>query len=204
MPRKNPKGTSEPTTLQDAIRYFADEDRAHYYLTARCWPDGEVKCPTCGSTALLFMAKYRRWKCSNDHARRQFSVKVGTIMEDSPLPLGKWLAAMWMIANCKNGVSSYEIHRAIDVTQKSAWFMLQRIRLAMQSAQGGGKLGGTVEVDETFVGGKARNMHEDVRDRKVPKRGGHTGKAIVVAAGSRRRQGAGDPRSGHQRQNPVP
>lgn len=179
MPKKNPRETAEPISLQEAIRYFGDETRAHYYLTARRWPDGEVKCPTCGSSAVLYMAKYRRWKCGSEHARRQFSVKVGTIMEDSPLPLGKWLMAMWMVANCKNGVSSYEIHRAIDVTQKSGWFMLQRIRLAMQNAQGGGKLGGTVEVDETFIGGRARNMHKDVRERKIRSRGG-IGKAMVV------------------------
>jgi transposase-like protein len=180
MPKKKPRETDEPTTLQEAIAFFADEDRALDYFSERRWPNGEPVCPYCGSAAVLFLKNQRRWKCGTDHAKRQFSIKVGTVMEDSPLPLGKWLMAMWMVANCKNGVSSYEIHRAIGVTQKSAWFMLQRIRLAMQSAQGGGKLGGTVEVDETFIGGKARNMHKHVRDRKVPRHAGHSGKAIVV------------------------
>ncbi len=185
MPKKSPRTTAEPITLLEAIRYFADDARAHAYITARRWPDGEVKCPTCDSAAVTYLAKYRRWKCAQDHERRQFSIKVGTIMEDSPLPLGKWLAAMWMVANCKNGVSSYEIHRALEVTQKSAWFMLQRIRLAMQNAQGGGTLGGKVEVDETYIGGKARNMHQHRRKQKITGTGG-AGKAIVFGLLERR------------------
>lgn len=182
MPRKNTRDAAadEPISLQEAIRFFSDEDRAHAYLLERRWPDGEVRCPTCGSGAVHYLAKYRRWKCASDHAQRQFSIKVGTIMEGSPLPLGKWLAAMWMAANCKNGVSSYEVHRALDITQKSAWFMLQRIRLAMQAAgRGGGKFDGEVEVDETFIGGKARFMHADKRAEKIKGRG-PMGKVAVM------------------------
>jgi transposase-like protein len=181
MPAKKIKDTSEPNTLKEAIEWFSNEDAAHKYLAERRWPDGEVACPTCGGKAVLYMSKYRRWKCANDHARRQFSVKVGTVMEDSPLKVGTWLAAMWMVANCKNGVSSYEIHRALDVTQKSAWFMLARIRLAMQTSQDGGTLDGTIEVDETYVGGKARNMHKGSARRAKQRRGrSREGKAVVM------------------------
>ena len=174
MPKKNPRTTTEPTTLQEAIRTFADPDFAHEYAVSHRWPDG-VTCPTCGSEAVIFLKNQRKFKCGTDHPRRQFTVKVGTVMEDSPIPLSKWLPAIWMTSNCKNGISSYELARALDITQKSAWFMLQRIRLAMQNAQGGGKLGGVVEVDETFIGGKARNMHKHVRERKL-KAGGHHGR----------------------------
>src|SRR5258708_15206546 len=143
------------------------------------WPDGKVKCPHCGSEKVAYLAKARIWKCYGAHAKPRFSLKTGTIFEDSPLSLEKWLPVMWMLANCKNGVSSWEIHRAIKVTQKTAWFMLQRGRLAMQG-QAGGKLGGDVEVDETFIGGKARNMHKAERARKINGRGPE-GKAIVAA-----------------------
>lgn len=181
MPAKKHKDRSEPNTLKEAIEWFRDEGVAHKYLADRRWPDGNPKCPTCESTAVLYMPRYRRWKCGTNHPRRQFSVKVGTIMEDSPLKVGTWLAAMWMVANCKNGVSSYEIHRALDVTQKSAWFMLQRIRLAMQQSQGGGTMGGTIEVDETYVGGKARNMHKGSERRARQRRGrSREGKAVVM------------------------
>ncbi|SRR5579871_151281 len=152
---------TEPKTLQEAILYFASPANCREYLVARRWPDGVV-CPRCGSQAVSFLQKYNRWQCSVHHDARQFTLKTGTIMEDSPIGLDKWLMAMWMLGNCKNGVSSYEIHRAIKVTQKSAWFMLQRIRLAMQDDLTGGSLGsegGPVEVDEAFIGGKARNMH---------------------------------------------
>jgi transposase-like protein len=175
-----------PNTLVQAIRYFSDEDRCIAYLAARRWPDGQVKCPTCGSGAVLWLKNQRRWKCGNDHPRRQFSVKVGTIFEDSPLSLSKWLPAVWLIANCKNGVSSLELHRALEVTQKTAWFMLHRIRLAMQRT---GTLmgdGGPVEADETFIGGKARNMHKHKRAERIPKRGASTGKEIVFGLLDRR------------------
>src|SRR5229473_7571354 len=154
-----------PATLQAAIRYFADLDRCTEILAASRWPDG-ARCPTCGNGKVTFFKTRRIWQCNAGHRdRKQFSVKVGTIFEDSPLGLDKWFTAAWMVANCKNGVSSYEIHRAIGVTQKTAWFMLRRIRLAMQD-EDGGKLGGSgnhVEVDETFIGGKARFMHRDKR-----------------------------------------
>lgn len=167
----------EPTTLQDAIIYFADPDNCLNYLVAQRWPDG-VKCPNCGSKSVGFIKSRRIWQCRARHPRSQFSIKTGTIFEDSALGLNKWLAAMWMIANCKNGVSSWEIHRAIGVTQKTAWFMLHRIRLAMQGKEGG-QLGGEVEVDETFIGGKARNMHKDKRERVITGRGGKD-KAMVM------------------------
>jgi len=123
------------------------------------WPDGTVKCPTCGSDKVTFMASRRLWQCKARHPKRQFSVKVGTIFEDSPIGLDKWFAVIWMLANDKNGISSYEVARSVGVTQKTAWFMLDRIRLAMQTGTFE-KMSGHVEVDETFIGGKARFMHE--------------------------------------------
>jgi transposase-like protein len=167
----------EPLTLQQAIVYFANPVNCREYIVARRWPRGVV-CPRCGSDNVAFQEKYNRWQCNKRHDRRQFTVKTGTIFEDSPLGLDKWLTAMWLLANCKNGISSWEIHRAIKVTQKTAWFMLHRLRLAMQS-QDGGKLGGEVEVDETFIGGKSRNMHKNKRAEKIHGTGG-ADKAIVV------------------------
>jgi transposase-like protein len=141
---------------------------------------GRVVCPTCGSADVSFLSTRRVWKCREDHPRRQFSVKVGTIFEDSPIPLDKWLAAMWLIANAKNGISSYEIGRALGVTQKTGWFMLHRIRLAMESGSVE-RLRGRVEADETFIGGKVRNMHRTKRLRVMgSKRGGTYSKAIVM------------------------
>jgi transposase-like protein len=157
----------EPTTLQEAMLYFADPDRCVAYMMLRRWPNG-VECPTCGSREVRFISTRRLWECKQKHAKRQFSIKVGTIFEDSAIGLDKWLSAFWMIANCRNGVSSYEIARAIKVTQKSAWFMLHRLRTALQDESTGGKLGGPggkVEIDETFIGGKARNMHKSRRNR---------------------------------------
>jgi len=149
----------EPKSLQEAIVYFSNPDNCIDYVAIRRWPNGVV-CPGCGATKVSFNAKRRTWKCGSHHPKREFSIKVGTIYEDSPIPLDKWLTATWMLTNCKNGVSSYEIARDVRVTQKSAWFMLQRIRLAMQDEFFGSKLNGEVEVDETFIGGKARNMHK--------------------------------------------
>jgi len=171
---------SEPKTLQDAILYFADADNCLNYLVARRWPSGVI-CPTCGSTNVAFVASRRVWQCKTRHPKAQFSIKVGTIFEDSPISLDKWLLGMWMLANCKNGVSSYEISRATGITQKSTWFMLQRLRLALQDTNTGGKLSGHVEVDESFIGGAARNMHADVKARKIQGRRGPMGKAIVAA-----------------------
>jgi transposase-like protein len=167
----------QPKTLQEAIVFYSNPDNCLNHLVSQRWPNG-VECPTCGSKDVRFIPTRRIWECKNKHTKKQFSIKVGTIFEDSPIGLDKWLTAAWMVANCKNGVSSYEIHRAIGVTQKSAWFMLHRIRLAMQDENQGGKLQGHVEVDETFIGGKARFMHKSKR-AKVLKRG-PSGKAIVV------------------------
>lgn len=154
-----------PNTLQEAILYFADPNNCREYLVAHRWPNG-VTCPRCGSTNVLFQPKYNRWQCGSKHDLRQFTAKTGTIFEDSPLGLDKWLTAMWQVVNCKNGVSSYEIHRAIGVTQKTAWFMDHRIRLALTHGSFD-KLSGEIEVDETFIGGKARNMHISKRKRRI-------------------------------------
>src|SRR5207247_145242 len=141
---------------QEAVIYFSDPERCRQYLIVRRWPNG-VTCPRCSSQKVVFQEKYNRWQCSSHHPRRQFTLKTGTIFEDSPIGLDKWLTAMWQVVNCKNGISSYEIHRAIGITQKSAWFMDHRIRLALGMGPSA-KLSGEVEVDETFIGGKARNM----------------------------------------------
>ena len=151
---------TEPKTLLEAVEYFNDEDRCIRYLAEKRWPDGAVVCPTCGGSSVSFLAKQKRWQCASRHPKRQFSIKVGTIMEDSPIRLQKWLPVLWLIANCRNGISSWEIHRDLGVTQKTAWFMLHRVRLAMQDDLTGGMLGGEVEIDETFIGGKVRNMHK--------------------------------------------
>jgi transposase-like protein len=167
-----------PATLRDAITYFADPDNCVSYMVAKRWPSG-VACPTCGSVKVSYQAKQRRWQCSSHHPKRHFSIKTGTILEDSPLPLEKWLPCVWLVTNCKNGVSSWEIHRALGVTQKTAWFMLHRARLALQG-KNGGKFGGECEVDEPFIGGKARNMHAKKRAEKIHGRG-PVGKAIIAA-----------------------
>lgn len=165
MPRKQRQDTAadgSPLTLLAAVQYFADPDVAHSFVAALRWPDNAVLCPRCEGNRHSYLAARRVWKCLT--CKRQFSVKVGTIFEDSPLPLSKWLPAMWQLANCKNGISSYELARAIGVTQKTAWFMLHRLRLAMHT-ESYTKFGGTVEADETFIGAKARNMHEDKREK---------------------------------------
>ena len=153
----------DPKTLQEAVVFFSDPDNCVAYLVARRWPSG-VSCPTCGRTDVSYVPARRLWQCKTRHAKCQFSVKIGTIFEESPIALKSWLMAMWMIANCRNGVSSYEIARSVGVTQKSAWHMMHRIRLAMKDAGLGAKLGskdgGEVEVDESFVGGKLHNMHK--------------------------------------------
>src|SRR5664279_3656301 len=174
------KTMSEPKSLQEAIVYFSNPDNSIDYLAIRRWPNGVVTCPTCGSEKVKFNANRRTWQCSSHHTKREFSVKIGTVMEDSPIGLDKWLTAMWLVTNCKNGVSSYEIARDVKVTQKTAWFMLHRIRLAMQD-ENSGKLNGHVEVDETFIGGKARNMHLDKRERRITGTGGKD-KTIVFGA----------------------
>ena len=174
-----------PSTLLEAVQFFSDPDNCIAYLAAKRWPDGIAVCPICGRKGAGFLAKQLRWQCSVRHPKRQFSIKVGTIFEDSPLPLEKWMPAMWLICSNRNGISSWELHRALDVTQKTAWFMLQRIRLAMQDEEYGGKIGGegtTVQIDETFIGGKARNMHKDKREKAKSDVTGSLGKAVVLGA----------------------
>src|SRR6266478_4302364 len=167
----------EPATLQEAIVYFASPVNCRTYLVARRWPKGVI-CPRCGSQNVLFLEKYNRWHCRQGHDAPQFTLKTGTIMEDSPIGLDKWLTAMWQVVNCKNGISSYEVHRAIGITQKSAWFMDHRIRLALGMGPAG-KLSGEVEADETFIGGKARNMHKGKRARKITGTGGKDKTAVL-------------------------
>jgi transposase-like protein len=170
-------GTAYPKTLVEAVKFFSDPDVSLKFFVSIRWPDG-VTCPHCGSRNVSFLAAQRRWQCHTKHPRRQFSAKVGTIFEDSPLPLEKWMVAVWLEANAKNSISSYEVHRALGITQKSAWFMQQRIRLAMQSGEFT-KLSGHVEVDESYIGGKARNMHKDRRAKTIKGTGG-AGKAAVM------------------------
>src|SRR5438270_8060401 len=161
---------SEPATLIEAIRHFSDPDTCRDYLAGLRWPDG-VECPTCGGKEVTYMASRGLWQCKAKHPKRQFSVKVGTIFEDSPIPLDKWFAVIWLLANDKNGISSYEVGKAVGVTQKSAWFMLDRIRLAMQTGSFE-KMCGDVEVDETDIGGKARNMQVAKRNATMGKEAG--------------------------------
>lgn len=167
-----------PKTLQQAIVYFSKPENCNAFMAAMRWPDGKVRCPQCDSENVTYLEKARLFKCYGKHPKAKFSLKVGTVFEDSPIGLDKWLAAIWLIANAKNGVSSYEIHRGLGVTQKSAWFMLHRIRLAMQNGSVT-KLRGHIEVDETFIGGKARNMHKGRRLRTIHGTGG-SGKVAVM------------------------
>ena len=158
--------TNLPETLFEAIQYYATGDNAFNLLVSRRWPNGVI-CPTCGVTDAKFIGTRKLWECRGKHAKRQFSVKVGTIFEDSPIKLEKWFAAMWLVTNCKNGVSSYEIAREIGVTQKTGWFMLHRIRLAMEAGSFlKSKMSGTVEADESYIGGQAKFMHKDVKARR--------------------------------------
>jgi transposase-like protein len=161
-----------PKTLQEAILFFANQDYCIAYMKAMRWPDGVVVCPSCGRNDMSWLANQKKWQCKSKHAKRQFSAKTGTIFEDSPLGLDKWLMTAWMITNCKNGVSSYEIARAIGVTQKSAWFMLHRLRVAMKEDHKhtmGGHWQNPIEVDEAYIGGKARNKHLGKRQQEEKK-----------------------------------
>ncbi len=175
--------TGEPRTLLEAVRYFSDPDVALAFVVKLRWTDGKPVCPRCACMEHSFLKTRRIWKCKA--CRRQFSVKLGMIFEDSPLGFDKWLPAIWMIANSKNGVSSHEMARSLGVTQKSAWFMLHRVRLAMQTGTFA-KLDGMIEADETFIGGKARNMHKHIRERKIT---GTGGKDKTVVAGITERGG---------------
>jgi len=172
----------QPKTLQKAIRHFSNEQVCIDTIASLRWPGGKPVCPACEKTEHYYLATQKRWKCKECH--KQFSVKLGTIFEDSPITLDKWLTALWMIVNCRNGVSSYEVGRTLGITQKSAWFVLHRLRFALQTGSLT-KLGGNgapVEVDETFIGGKARFMHRVKRERLSQNGGmqGGSGKAVVM------------------------
>jgi transposase-like protein len=180
-----------PKTLRDAILFFSDFDNCRLFMAALRWPDGVVRCPHCNSDKVAYLDKARVYWCKGRHDRQKFSLKVGTVFEDSPIALEKWLPAVWMLVNDKNGISSWELHRALKVTQKTAWFMLHRVRAALKSGgfeKLGGPDGGPVEVDETFIGGKVSNMHKAKRLRLQQVRsgirncdaGGHVGKTAVM------------------------
>ncbi len=172
-----------PKTLQEAIQYFTDEQVCIETFARIRWTDGKPECPACGHREHYYLAKQRRFKCKE--CWKQFTVKVGTLLEDSPIPLSKWLPALWMIVNDKNGISSYELSKALGITQKSAWFVLHRLRTALQTGgftdrtKLGGSDSGPVEVDETFVGGKARNMHRS-RAKRYAEPGSNKGKTVVM------------------------
>jgi transposase-like protein len=166
-----------PKTLLDAVRYFTDPKVCFETMLAVKWPDGKITCPKCGCDKVGVIRSRSMLQCKEATCRKQFSVKVDTIFEDSPLGLDKWFVAVWCIANAKNGISSCELARALGVTQKTAWHMLHRVRLAMKT-RSFRKLNGEVEVDETFIGGRARNMHKHKREQKIKGRG-TVGKAIV-------------------------
>jgi transposase-like protein len=156
----------EPKTLQEAVVYFSDFENCRNFVISLRWEDGKVRCPACGSDKVSYLANARVYKCYGDHAKPKFSLKVGTIMEDSALAIDKWLVGMWLIVNCKNGISSCEIARDLGITQKSAWHMAHRIRFALHHGSFE-KLSGQIEADETFIGGKARNMHVAQRKRRI-------------------------------------
>ncbi len=173
---KNATPIKNPETLVEAVKLFANEDTALRFMVSLRWPE-QVCCPRCGSVRVRFIGTRSVWECRETHPGKRFSIKTGTIMEDSPLPLSTWLVAIWLEANAKNSISSYEVMRSLGVTQKTGWFMQQRIRLAMQNGDFFKKLTGEVEVDETFIGGKARNMHAG---RRKAKGRGAAGKAVVM------------------------
>ena len=169
---------AEPKTLQEAIVYFDDFENCKKFMMELRWPDGIVRCPQCGSDNVSYLAKARVWKCYAKHPCAKFSLKTGTIFEDSALPLDKWVAAVWLIVDCKNGISSYEVARDLGVSQKSAWHMMHRIRFALHG-ESSGKFSGEVEADETFIGGKARNMHVAQRKRRITGTGGKDKTAVM-------------------------
>ena len=173
--------TNTPETLQEAIKHFAHYPNAHAFMVQIRWPDGQIKCPTCGGCRVRYIATRRQWECREGHPHKRFSLKTGTVMEDSPLPLEKWLAAMWLEINCKNSVSSWEIHRELGVTQKTGWFLLHRVRFALKQGtfEKMGRNGTPVEADETFIGGRSENMHAKRRAERIKGRG-QVGKTVVM------------------------
>jgi transposase-like protein len=180
----------DPKTLLQAIEYFSDAENCRKFMIAVRWADDVVRCPHCGNDKVSYLEKAKVYFCPNKHPKQKFSLKVGTIFEDSAIGLEKWLPAAWLIANCKNGISSYELARAVGVTQKSGWHMLHRLRAAMKqdvSFQLGGPDRGPVEADEAFVGGKVKNMHHSKRPKSEYRthahgntRDGERDKAIVM------------------------
>jgi transposase-like protein len=162
--------SASPKTLQDAILYFADYENCRRFMIELRWADGKVRCPQCGSDKVTYLANAKLYKCYGDHPKPKFSLKVGTIFEDSPIGLDKWLAGLWLLVNCKNGISSYEIGRDLGISQKSAWHLAHRLRFALHQGSFE-KFSGHVEVDETFIGGKARNMHVEKRARRITSTG---------------------------------
>jgi len=165
-------------TLREAIIHFADFENCKAVMMKLRWPDGVVKCPRCSSNHVVYLAKNRIWKCYGKHPRPTFSLKTGTIFEDSPLGLDKWLPALWLVVNCKNGISSCETANDLGVTQKTAWFMNHRIRFALTDG-GSGLLSGHVEADETLIGGKSRNMHKGKRAQRITGTGGKDKTAVM-------------------------
>lgn len=165
--------TRLPESLLEAVRYFSDPDTCHNFAVSMRWPEG-VTCPRCGCGNVGFVATRRIWNCKG--CKKQFSFKVGTVLEDSPLGLDKWFVALWMLAGAKNGISSHELSRALGVTQKTAWFLLHRGRLILQTGSFE-KMQGTVEVDESYIGGLEKNKHSD---KKQNAGRGTVGKQIVL------------------------
>jgi transposase-like protein len=172
----------ETETVREAILFFSDRDIARQFVADLRWPNGVI-CPHCDADKPMFLASRQIWKCRA--CRKQFSVKVGTIFEDSPLGLEKWLPALWLLANCKNGISSYELARNLGVTQKTAWFMLSRIRLATQT-KSFKKMRGTADADETFIGGKRANMRTS-RQKRLNVRAGAAYMEAVMGPMERKR-----------------
>jgi len=167
--------SSAPKTLQEAIIYFADFENCKAFMLPLRWQDGKVACPRCGAEKVTWLAKARVWKCYAKHEAgkgQTFTLKTGTIFEDSPIALEKWLPAVWLLVTCKNGISSYEVARDLGISQKSAWHMMHRIRFALHHGSFDKPLSGHVEADETFIGGKARNMHIAQRQRRITGTGG--------------------------------
>lgn len=168
-----------PKTLQEAIIYFADYENCRQFMIGLRWADGIVRCPRCNSGHVAYLESARLYKCYGKHEKAKFSLKVGTIFEDSPLGLEKWLPAMWLVVNAKNGISSMEIHRSLGISQKSAWHMAHRIRFALHQGSFENMLSGEVEADETFIGGKARNMHISKHKRRITGTGGKDKVAVM-------------------------